>query len=104
MSSADPTQKWQISAAGGTMPRWNRDGREILYLDLVNRITSVAIEHTGEDVTVGQTKTLFTITPRPQARPFAVTPDGQRFLVNTMTELQSPNAVAVSNWTERLKE
>ena len=104
MSSADPTQKWQISAAGGTMPRWNRDGREILYLDLVNRITSVAIEHTGEDVTVGQTKTLFTITPRPQARPFAVTPDGQRFLVNTMTELQSPNAVAVSNWTERLKK
>ena len=103
MSSSDPTQRWQISATGGMLPRWNHDGREILYLDLLNRITSVAIEHTGEDVTIGQTKALFAITPRLQARAFDVSPDGQRFLVNTMTQPQSPNAVVVSNWTARLK-
>ena len=24
--------KWQISAAGGTSPRWRRDGKELFYL------------------------------------------------------------------------
>jgi Tol biopolymer transport system component len=103
MSSVDPTLKWQISSTGGQYPRWSRDGKEIFYLDLSNRLSVVTIDRTGDDLSIGTTTPLFSIAPRPQARPFDVSPDGQQFLVNTMTELQSPNAVAVSNWRQRIE-
>ncbi len=103
MSSADPTQKWQVSSAGGTFPRFSRDSKEIFYLDSSNRLTAVAVELSADDVSVGATTPLFSIAPRPQARFYDVSPDGQRFLINTIDELQSPMAVAVSNWPSRLR-
>jgi hypothetical protein len=60
------------------------------------------LEASGPDLTIGAPKSLFTMNARPGCRPFDVTADGQRFIVNTITEQPSPNAVAVSNWTTRL--
>ncbi|MDP9362071.1 MAG: serine/threonine-protein kinase [Acidobacteriota bacterium] len=102
-SASDPTQKWQISSAGGAMPRWRRDGREIFYVDLSNKITAVSLERSGDDLAIGTPTPLFTIAPRPQCRPYDVTADGQRFIVNTIAEQTSPNAVAIANWKARLK-
>jgi eukaryotic-like serine/threonine-protein kinase len=103
-SAADPTQKWQISNGGGAMPRWRRDGRELFYLDGSNRITAVSLEISGDDLTIGTPTPLFAIVPRPQCRPYDVTADGQRFIVNTIAEQESPNAVAIANWKARLKK
>lgn len=104
MAAADPTQKWQISSAGGIFPRFSRDGKEIFYIDSSNRLVAVAVERSGDDLSIGATTPLFPITARQQARPYDVAADGQRFLVNTITELQSPMAVAVSNWKSRLRD
>jgi Tol biopolymer transport system component/predicted Ser/Thr protein kinase len=104
MSATDPTQKWKISPAGGVYPRFRRDGKEMFYLDSASRLTAVAIDITGTDLVLGATTILFPLTPRPQARAYDVSPDGQRFLVNTINELQSPMAVVVSNWKSRLKK
>jgi Tol biopolymer transport system component len=104
MSSADPAQKWRISSAGGRFPRFRRDGKEIFYIDPSNSMTATAIDSSGDDLSVGASRPLFPITTRPQGRSYDVASDGQRFLVNTITELQSPTAVAVSNWKVRLKK
>lgn len=103
-SAADLTQKWQISNGGGSMPRWRRDGRELFYLDSSNRITAVSLEQSGDDLTIGTPTPLFTIAPRPQCRPYDVSADGQRFIVDTVAEQESPNAVAIANWKARLKK
>ncbi len=104
MSATDPTEKWKISSSGGIYPRFRRDGKELFYLDSTNRLTAVAINLTGTDLQVGATTTLFSLTPRPLSRAYDVSPDGQRFLVNTITELQSPMAVSMSNWQSRLRK
>ncbi len=103
-AASDPTQKWQISNNGGGIPRWRRDGRELYYLDYSNRITAVSLEQAGDDLTIGTPTPLFTIAPRPQCRPYDVSADGQRFIVDTVAEQESPNAVAIANWKARLKK
>jgi Tol biopolymer transport system component/predicted Ser/Thr protein kinase len=40
---APSDQKWQVSTAGGTEPRWRRDGREIYYLAADRKLMSVAV-------------------------------------------------------------
>ena len=102
MSSSDATQRWQVSSNGGTYPRWNRDGGELFFLDLSNRINAVAVERQGDDPSFGPETPLFMTTPRPQCRPYDVSVDGQRFLVNTVEPQQSSTAVAVLNWKTRL--
>jgi Tol biopolymer transport system component len=102
-SVADPNQKWQVSNSGGFYPRWRSDGKEIFYLDASNKMHAVSVESNGADVTLGSPQPLFSIVPRPQCRPYAVSADGQKFLVNTLVEQSSPSVTVVSNWMSRLK-
>ena len=37
------TNKWQISANGGIAPRWRRDGKEIFYVELPNKLMAVSV-------------------------------------------------------------
>src|SRR2546425_8115747 len=41
-----PGDKWQVSNAGGTQPRWNRNGKELFYIADDGKLMSVAIETT----------------------------------------------------------
>ncbi|MCM3875676.1 MAG: serine/threonine-protein kinase [Thermoanaerobaculia bacterium] len=96
--------KWQISAGGGSQPRWSRDGRELFYLAEGFRLTAVSVK-TGSAFEKGTPHELFTLQSRrtniPQYDPF---PDGQRFVVNTVvTEKASTPLTLVQNWTARVK-
>jgi hypothetical protein len=102
-SVAQPDQKWQVSNNGGFYPRWRADGKEIFYLDPTNKLHAASVETSGGDLTLGTPQPLFSILPRPQCRPYAVSADGQRFLVNTLLEQSSPTVTVVSNWMARLK-
>jgi Tol biopolymer transport system component len=102
-SVADPNQKWQVSNSGGFFPRWRSDGKEIFYLDATDKINAVSVEANGTDLTLGGPQPLFAINPRRQCRPYAVSADGQKFLVNTLVEQSSPTVTVVSNWMSRLK-
>ncbi len=80
--------KWQVSAGGGSEPRWSADGQEIFYLDPERTLTAVAVR-TGTAVTFssGPPRPLFRARVRPadfEHRPFSydVTKDGRRFIVN----------------------
>lgn len=90
--------KTRISTAGGTHPRWRRDGRELFYVSLDNKVTAVDIKGAAEDFRVGDARALFTI--RPPAQPgylYDVTPDGQRFLVIADVGAM-PALTVVTNW------
>jgi Tol biopolymer transport system component len=86
-------RRWQVSRAGGTFPRWRADGRELFFY---TRGDLSAAELTLSDhPRVGAVTTLFSFTRRPanvNDYPYAVTPDGQRFLVNVRSDRRRPSA------------
>jgi eukaryotic-like serine/threonine-protein kinase len=81
-----PGGKWRISAQGGGEPSWRGDGRELFYIDNQRNVMSVTVEPggAGKPPRFSLPKQLFTA---PMSRDqvvrnrYAVTKDGQRFLV-----------------------
>ena len=107
-SFPDGGGKRQVSTGGGSAPRWRRDGRELFYYAGDGKLM-VAPVISGESFDTGAASPLFefragtilfTFLP-----PYAVTADGQRFLINTVVETE-PNAplTVVTNWTAGVKK
>ena len=101
--------KRQISSgAGGAVPRWSRDGRELFYADIqTGDVTSVPVVP-GTAFATGVPTRLFSFSPYmpAQSTPFDVSPDGKRFLFSrgVGTGVQKPDElVLVQNFVEELK-
>src|SRR5262249_53927339 len=80
--------KWQVSTDGGQFVRWRGDGKELYFL-LAPNMMAAEIKVVGSSIQAGAPKTLFSISTTPSAgathQPyprFAVTADGQRFLLS----------------------
>jgi hypothetical protein len=97
-----PGGKTRISTAGGDNARWRRDGKEIFYLER-NTLMAAAVTANGSRFEVRTVQRLFEVPTVDGYWPYDVSPDGQRLLVNTMSELVSPLTVVV-NWPAGLKE
>jgi len=93
--------KWQISTAGGQGPQWRRDGKEIFYLAPDKKVMGAAVGGEGT-FEVGAVRPLFD-TPASIVG-YDVSPDGQRFLVNTLVEENSAPITLVVNWPALLKK
>src|SRR5262249_44001938 len=98
---------WQISTTGGIQPRWRPDGRELFYLALDGRMmaTTIAISADGQALQPGATVQLFDTqvaggtTPGNVKHQYAVSADGQRFLINQTVDEGPPAAITlVINW------
>ena len=96
--------KRQVSTGGGVGPQWRGDGRELYYYA---RGTLMAVPvRTGATVEASAPQKLFefrsgstTIVTLP---PYAVTADGQRFLINSIVETQpSAPLTLMVNWAPR---
>jgi Tol biopolymer transport system component len=100
-----PGGKWQVSTAGGTEPRWRRDGQELFYLGLDGTLMVAAVK-SGGGFDVGAVQSLFQARPRTgKGSPYDVSADGQRFLINTLPVLTDrPPFTVVFNWTAGLKK
>jgi Tol biopolymer transport system component len=93
--------KWQVSVGGGVDSRWRRDGKELFYLSLDRKLMSVQVEADTATFECSRPETLFQTNvagpfPLGQRFNYAVSPDGQRFLVNTAVR-ENPIHVIV-NW------
>jgi eukaryotic-like serine/threonine-protein kinase len=93
--------KQQVSTGGGAHPRWRRDGRELFYYTGDGKLMAAPVR-SGKRFEVGASVPLFEFrsgTVQEIFAPYAVTADGQRFLINTMVETE-PNAplTVVVNW------
>ena len=96
-----PGVRWQISTNGGMQPKWRRDGKEIFYLAMDGALVAVRVS-LGALAEVGKPERLFKTAIEPVTGPYVwheydVSPDGQRFLVNT-PEPQTFPLTIVSNW------
>jgi serine/threonine protein kinase/Tol biopolymer transport system component len=99
-----PGGKWQISTTGGTLPRWRRDSKEILYVAPSNTLMAAAVTVEASRVEVGPVRALFQLHPVTPRYFYDVTPDGQRFLVNTADERAASTPLTlVVNWRALLK-
>ncbi len=102
-----PGRKWPISTSGGAQVRWARDGKELFYIGLDERLMSVSVRldsqhqiveasspvplfwtHVGGAVTVSRQQ-------------YAPSSDGHRFLMNTITEERTSPITLLLNWKGR---
>jgi len=97
----EPGIKQRISTNGGSQVRWRRDRRELFYIALDGRLMSVPIRFSSDGKTIdpGMPVALFPShvgnavqVPRQQ---YFVSPDGQRFLINTVTEKGNSSPITV---------
>jgi Tol biopolymer transport system component len=93
----------QISTAGGRQPRWRRDGRELFYLAPDSRLMAVAVTIRGSKVEAGAPEPLFTVLSTGPGAAYAVSPDGQQFLVAAADASPAPALNVVVNWPGALK-
>lgn len=102
LNSSQPRGKWQVSTAGGEIPRWRRDGKELFYHSGIAYF-AVDVKTKGSSFEAGIPKHLFdaaTVGSNGRAGSrYVVTRDGQRFLVLAQVEgaTSAPLEVVV-NW------
>ena len=87
-----------ISRAGGHSPRWRGDGRELFYLGLGGMLNAIAIAG-DRTLAASSPQPLFQTTLPNALAPFrtsyAVSPDGQRFLLNALRPNPQISAITV---------
>jgi hypothetical protein len=105
---------WQVSTNGGVFSRWRPNGKELFYLTSLNngKMMAVEIKQGGSSFQYETAKELFDSKYVNYIHglfyhTYAVSPDGQRFLiprpVETVSEV-SNSVTAVLNWTSLLKK
>jgi hypothetical protein len=101
-------RKWLVSTGGGSQPMWRGDGKELFYVAADNRLVAVPIVGTAT-FEVGVSQSLFATRIPPVLAPwrtnYAVSSDGQRFLVNSIAPEVAPAPITIAvNWQERWKK
>jgi hypothetical protein len=81
--------KRQVSTGGGNNPRWRRDGRELFYHAGDGKLMAVPVR-SGESLEAGAAVPLFEFRSATVGgnAAYAVTGDGQRFLINAVVETE----------------
>jgi serine/threonine protein kinase/Tol biopolymer transport system component len=95
--------KWQASpeSAGGSLPIWRRDSKELFYMSAQDVITAVTVDSSHGALQLGNPTPLVTT---PCTCQFDVTADGQRFLVSGPAGATSKAPITVVlNWQAELK-
>jgi Tol biopolymer transport system component len=114
-SFPQPVSRYQVSTNGGAQPQWRRDGRELFFRPIRTggfvSMMAVGVDAAADALRLGVPKPIFegTVSTVTHAQPiftYAVTPDGQRFLVSRVpgeggSEVETPLAVVV-NWDAAL--
>lgn len=96
--------KVAISTAGGTAPKWSRDGRELFYRQ-GNALMAVAVD-TSRGFRAARPMRLFAGAYSGVGRvdAFDVAPDGRRFVMVKSDETATlQQLIVVHNWFEELK-
>jgi eukaryotic-like serine/threonine-protein kinase len=98
--------KFQISTAGGTWPRWRRDGKELFYIALDKKIMSAEITEQGAALLIGKVRPLFQVNPLSSLfATYDVSADGKKFVVASQgTQQAAAPLTLVTNWQALLKK
>jgi Tol biopolymer transport system component len=100
--------KHKVSTNGGAQPRWRGDGKELFYRTEDGKMMVASIKIAG-GFEAGVPKMLFAASADPLypslAIPYAVTRDGQRFLMNLAKDETRDSPITVTtNWSAALEK
>jgi len=104
VSFPEPRGRWQVSASGGSQPRWSRDGRELLFASGDNTLMSAEIRIRGLSLEVGAIRPLFPLGVVSQlGNVYDLAPNSKRIVVLGPIERDSGEPLTlVINWTADL--
>ncbi len=97
--------KRKVSSGGGMNPRWAKNGKEVIYATSDGSYFSAEIS-TRPNLVAGTSKLLFKTGAPSALSSFAVTADGQRFLITesmTPSETEKAGIHVLVNWAADLK-
>jgi eukaryotic-like serine/threonine-protein kinase len=98
----NPGEKIQVSPAGGGQVRWPAGGKELFYMSLDGKLMSVSLRPfpDGRGFDIGSAVELFQTNSIRQwsAYHYVVSPDGQRFLINTNVAEATLPITVLLNW------
>jgi len=96
-------RKWQVSANGGTEPRWRADSQELFFIRANGEVWAAEVAGEGNQFVIGEVKLLFGVNLwNLGAIGYDVTGDGQRFLINVFSETAESPITLVTNWLSAL--
>ena len=94
--------KWQISTAGGRLPRWRRDGRELLFVTAEGTLVAVPIQMAPHALQSATPQPLF---PMRGASDYVISRDGSRILARTALRTRGDNELhVVLHWATELRK
>jgi len=99
-----PGGKRQVSTAGGTIPRWRRDGKELFYVAPGGKLMAAEVDAKGGSFEPGKETALFDGILTGLGFSYDVGPDGKSFLVELLPEQTTgvEPITVVQNWTAGL--
>jgi Tol biopolymer transport system component len=106
-----PGSKLQVSTNGGAQVRWGPNGKELFYIALDARLMAVPIRLASNPQTAepGSPTPLFATRvggalQSSFMQQYDVSSDGQRFLMNTITEEAASPITVILNWNPEAKK
>ena len=101
--------KRQVSTGSGCSPRWRRDGREVFYYTSDGKLMAAPVRvRSVQSFEIGAAVSLFGFRAgilSVNFASYAVTVDGQRFLINAVVDVEpSAPLTVVVNWAADLKK
>ena len=107
--------KWQVSVAGGSNPRWRGDGRELFYMAANSDLMAAEVDPRESIFRVGAVRPLFRLllktgasrldlSPTAGQIGYDAAPDGKWFLVNSPPAGSPPPLTLITHWAEALEQ
>ena len=96
----EPRGRIQISNQGGAQARWRADGKELFYISADKKLMAVSIDTSQGKLVAGVPHALFQtriIAPRIVLFQYAVSPDGKRFLINSLPSVGATPLTVLMN-------
>jgi Tol biopolymer transport system component len=105
--------RWRISVAGGSAPRWRRDGKELFYIEgVIGRLRVMAVAATAgktpadppsfaAPVPLLEFRTVTTV-PQGNSFAYAASGDGQRILLYRLATAVRPTLDLLMNWQDKI--
>jgi len=97
--------RWQVSTAGGHLPRWSRDGRELFFLAPDGKLMAIPVRGGGAAFEAGTPSALFqtTINGTHLRAAYDVAPDGTFVVQDFIRPATNDPIVVVLNWQPKVK-
>ena len=95
--------KWQVSVNGGMAPQWSKDGKELYYFDISYNLYAVPVKEVAGALQFGSGQQLVTNWSAPQVF-YDISPDGEKILLDRISQQVNQSVTVVTNFTAGLKK